>query len=113
MSTPSTMPAVVTLRSSLRTIDEQLGTGALAPEQVEDVESAIDDIRFRIWGVLAAKSPTEYRVFRERFRPRRATEICQGLAADIGDGLPAQREGEELRAALQTLFERMSTGADG
>jgi hypothetical protein len=113
MTTPSSLPAVVTLRSSLRTIDEQLGTGALAPDQVEDVKSAIDDIRFRIWGVLAAKSPSEYRVFRERFRLRRATEICNGLTADIVDGrlVPTHREAEELRAALQSLQEKMQPQA--
>ncbi len=113
MTIPSSLPAVVTLRSSLRTIDEQLGTGTLAPEQVEDVKSAIDDIRFRIWGVLAAKSPSEYRVFRERFRLRRATEICHGLSADLADGrlLPGHREAEELRNALQMLLDHLAPTA--
>ena len=45
---PSPLPAVVTLRSSLKTIDEQLGSGALSPDRVEDIKSAVDDIRFRL-----------------------------------------------------------------
>lgn len=106
MTVPSSLPAVVTLRSSLRTVDEQLGTGRLAPEHVEDVKAAIDDIRFRLWGVLTAKNTDEYRAFRERFRLRRATEISNGLAADIADGRlkPTHREAAELRQALETLL---------
>ncbi len=108
----SPLPAVVTLRSSLRTIDEQLGTGALSPERVEDLKSAVDDIRFRLWGVLTAASPGEYQAFRERFRLRRATEICHGLALDIAEQrlTPSHREAAELRAALSALLTRLPTG---
>lgn len=109
MTSPSPLPAVITLRSSLRTVDEQLGNGKLAPEHVEDVKAAIDDIRFRLWGVLSAKSSDEYRAFRERFRLRRATEICLGLAADIKDGklTPNHREATELRQSIETLLSRL------
>ncbi|HWA56130.1 MAG TPA: hypothetical protein VG692_02695 [Gemmatimonadales bacterium] len=105
----SPLPAVVTLRSSLRTIDEQLGNGALTPDRVEDIKSAVDDIRFRLWGVLTASSPQEYQAFRERFRLRRATEICHGLALDISEGrlTPTHREAAELRAALSDLLSRL------
>ena len=109
MTSPSPLPAVITLRSSLRTVDEQLGNGKLAPEHVEDVKAAIDDIRFRLWGVLSARSSDEYRAFRERFRLRRATEICTGLAADINDGklTPNHREAAELRQAIDALVSRL------
>lgn len=109
MTTPSSLPAVITLRSSLRTVDEQLGTGRLSPEHVEDVKAAIDDIRFRLWGVLSAKNTEEYRAFRERFRLRRATEICNGLAADIVDGrlTPTHREATELRQSIETLLSHL------
>jgi len=112
MPEPSPLPAVVTLRSSLKTIDEQLGSGALSPDRVEDIKSAIDDIRFRLWGVLTASNPAEYQAFRERFRLRRATEICHGLAADISDNrlTPSHREAAELRAALQQLLARLPEG---
>lgn len=109
MPEPSSLPAVVTLRSSLKTIDEQLGSGALTPDRIEDVKSAIDDIRFRLWGVLTASDPAEYQAFRERFRLRRATEICHGLAIDLGERrlTPGHREASELRAALQQLLARL------
>lgn len=109
MTSPSPLPAVITLRSSLRTVDEQLGSGALSPEHVEDVKAAIDDIRFRLWGVLTAKSTDEYRAFRERFRLRRATEICNGLAADIADRrlVPTHREAAELRQSIATLMSHL------
>lgn len=107
--TPSSLPAVVTLRSSLKTIDEQLGNGALSPDRVEDIKSAVDDIRFRLWGVMTAASPAEYQAFRERFRLRRATEICHGLALDIKEQrlTPTHREASELRTALQALLARL------
>jgi hypothetical protein len=106
MPEPSTLGAVVTLRSALRTIDEQLGNGGLPPERVEDIKSAIDDIRFRLWGTLTARSPEEYRAFRERFRLRRAAEICHGLAGDIGERRMTldHREAQELREALEQLL---------
>jgi hypothetical protein len=109
MPESSPLPALVTLRSSLKTIDEQLGSGVLSPDRVEDIKSAIDDIRFRLWGVLTASNPAEYQAFRERFRLRRATEICHGLAIDIADKrlTPTHREAAELRAALQQLLERL------
>jgi len=109
MTDRSPLPAVVTLRSSLRTIDEQLATGALSPERVEDIKSAIDDIRFRLWGVLNARDTAEYQAFRERFRLRRAAEICHGLAVDISDGrlTPTHREAGELRQALELLLSRL------
>jgi hypothetical protein len=113
MSAPSPLPAVVTLRSSLKTIDEQLSSGALSPDRVEDIKAAIDDIRFRLWGVLTARDPVEYQAFRERFRLRRATEICHGLALDIAEQRlkPAHREAAELRTALQALQARLPNEA--
>jgi hypothetical protein len=112
MPEPSPLPAVVTLRSSLKTIDEQLGSGALSPDKMEDVKSAIDDIRFRLWGVLTASNPAEYQAFRERFRLRRATEICHALAVDIADKrlTPTHREAAELRTALRQLLARLPEG---
>lgn len=109
MPEQSALPAVVTLRSSLKTIDEQLSSGALTPDRVEDIKSAIDDIRFRLWGVLTASDPAEYQAFRERFRLRRATEICHGLATDITEKrlTPTHREAAELRAALQQLLAKL------
>ncbi len=109
MPEQSALPAVITLRSSLKTIDEQLGSGALTPDRVEDIKSAIDDIRFRLWGVLTASNPAEYQAFRERFRLRRATEICHGLATDIVEQrlTPSHREATELRAALQLLLSKL------
>src|SRR5512147_800250 len=105
----SPLPAVVTLRSSLRTIDEQLSSGSLTPDRVEDIKSAVDDIRFRLWGVLTASSPAEYQAFRERFRLRRATAICHALAIDIHEQrlTPTHREATELREALQELLARL------
>ena len=106
MAESSPIPSVVTLRSALETVDAQLANGTRPPERVEDIKAAIDEIRFRLWGVITASGPGEYQAFRERFRLRRATEIAQGLAADFADGRIASthREMSDLREALQHLL---------
>ncbi|HEY7682144.1 MAG TPA: hypothetical protein VH879_05840 [Gemmatimonadales bacterium] len=105
MPKASSVPVVVTLRSALATVDAQLASGTLPPERVEDIKSAIDDIRFRLWGVLTATSSGEYQAFRERFRLRRAAEICNGLAQEFADGRLASghREVTDLREAVEHL----------
>ncbi len=109
MPDASSIQPVVTLRSALRTVDAQLASGALAPERIEDVKSAIDEIRFRLWGVLTASSTADYQAFRERFRLRRAAEICNGLALDVKEGrlVVTHREAEDLRRALRVLIEAL------
>ena len=115
MPEASPLPAVVTLRSSLRTIDAQLANGTLPPERVEDIKSAIDDIRFRLWGVLTAEDTAEYQAFRERFRLRRAADICHGLAADLAERRmsPTHREVVELREALERLLSKLPDTSAG
>jgi hypothetical protein len=109
MPEASSISSVVTLRSALKTIDGQLANGTLPPERVEDIKSAIDEIRFRLWGVVTAGSPGEYQAFRERFRLRRASEIAHGLAADFADGRIAttHREMHDLREAIQHLLAKL------
>jgi hypothetical protein len=109
MPEASPLPSVVTLRSALKTVDAQLANGTLSPERVEDIKSAIDEIRFRLWGVMTADTPGEYQAFRERFRLRRAAEICHGLAADFADRRigSAHREVEDLKQAIRALLGTM------
>lgn len=86
MATPSAAPSVTALRSALSAIDAQLNAGSLAADGLEDLKSAIDDVRLRLWGALMTSDPEDYNGFRQRFRLRRATEICRGVSIDLAQG---------------------------
>jgi hypothetical protein len=105
MSEASPSQLATTLRSTLRAIEAETSKNALPPEGLEDLKSAIDDVRFRLWGALSATNSAEYRAFQERFRLRRASEICRGLSGDLASGAmaPDHRELTELREAAQEL----------
>jgi hypothetical protein len=109
MSEPGASDPVTTLRESLRAIEGQLSRGVLPPDGMEDLKSAVDDVRLRLWGVLTAGNPEDYRIFRERFRLRRATEICRGLATDLDGGqfMATRPELAELATAAERLASRI------
>lgn len=86
MSNSSATHSVATLRSALSAIDSQLTAGSLAADGLADLKSAIDDVRLRLWGALMTSDPQDYNGFRQRFRLRRATEICLGVATDLAEG---------------------------
>ncbi len=86
MSEPGDSTHVTTLRATLQSIESQLAKGTLPPAGMEDLKSAVDEVRFRLWGVLTSDNAKEYQFFRERFRIRRAAEICLGLAGDLESG---------------------------
>jgi len=52
------------------------------PEGLQDLKSAVDDVRLRLWAVLMEATSAGERDFGERFRLRRATEILQGILGD-------------------------------
>ena len=112
MSEPAASDPVATLRESLRAIEGQLSRGVLPPDGMEDLKSAVDDVRLRLWGVLTAGNPEDYRNFRERFRLRRATEICRGLAIDLDGGQLQATHPElgDLAAAAERLATRIRGG---
>jgi len=68
--------------------------GASPPEGLQDLKSAVDDVRMQLWGVLMTSSAQGDKDFSERFRFRRATEILQGILRDI-DGAQLKLTGKE------------------
>jgi hypothetical protein len=99
MAEASLIEQVAILDSTLTAIERTLA-GAQAPvEGLEDFKSALDDMRLRLWGLLSAARGDDYQGFQERFRIRRATEMCRGLGGDLRDGSVSGRHAE--LAALQ------------
>jgi hypothetical protein len=85
---------VAILNSTLKAIEARLARGQVPVEGLEDFKSALDDMRLRLWGLLSAAGGDDYRGFQERFRIRRASEMCRGLSGDLRGGSVSGRHAE-------------------
>jgi hypothetical protein len=86
---------VATFNAVLEAIEARVASGQVGREAVADFKSSVDDLRLRLWSVLGTGSANDYRAFQERFRLRRAKEICRGLEDDLAAGALSPRH-EEL-----------------
>ena len=105
MGEPSFGEHVANLNSTLRAIEVRLALGRAPVEGLEDFKSALDDMRLRLWGLLGAAGDDDYKNFQERFRIRRATEMCRALGTDLRSGSISGRYAElnNLRDAAAEL----------
>ena len=86
MAEPKFADLIATLNSTLHNVEARLGGDYEPVEGLEDFKSALDDMRLRLWGLLSAAGAEDFKGFQERFRIRRATEMCRGLSGDLGTG---------------------------
>jgi hypothetical protein len=113
MAEASFADQVATFNTLLDTIETRVARGDVSRDAVADFKSSVDELRLRLWAVLGAGSATDYRAFQERFRLRRAKEICRGLDDDLQAGA-LSRIHEELRplgqaaATLAGRIEKMA-----
>ena len=77
---------VSTISSTLRTLEQQVADGERDAPGLEDLKSALDDLRLRAWGLLMATSESDYAGFQERFRIRRTREMCNAISSDLRTG---------------------------
>lgn len=77
---------VNTISSTLRTLEQQVADGERDAPGLEDLKSALDDLRLRAWGLLMATNEVDYYNFQERFRIRRTKEMCTAMSSDIRSG---------------------------
>jgi hypothetical protein len=82
------------------------------PEGLQELKSAVDDVRLQLWGVLMSASAQGEKDFGERFRLRRATEILQGILRDVEAGQLGltTKEAAELGVVARDIGKRV-TGA--
>jgi hypothetical protein len=96
------------IQQRLADLETALGrepASSLPLPKLEDLKAWLDDTRNDVWDRLkAAQAPEEANVG-ERFRLRRATEMCQRLAADLRDGrlLAEGLDLSELSASVSEL----------
>ena len=96
MSQPSFADQVATFNAILGVLEARVAEGDVPREVVADFKSSVDDLRLRLWSVLGTGSVNDYRAFQERFRLRRAKEICRGLEDDLRTGALSPRH-EDLQ----------------
>jgi hypothetical protein len=89
--------------------------GSETPDGLEDLKSAVDEVRLRLWGVLmAAHSPGD-KGFGDRFRLRRVTEIIQGIIKDVDAGRLqiSHKDGADLGMVARELARRVTAAHAG
>ena len=103
------------IRASLQSIEARLQRGALPPEGLADLKSAIDDARLRVWAALSAAGAPDAEDVLLRFRLRRAVEICTNVLRDLEAETLGQQQREllELREVTQRLADRITSRVRG
>lgn len=95
MSDTALPDQVVAITVALQTLELRVARGDVPTDVLAEFKSSVDDLRLRLWGLMSAGSADDYRAFQERFRLRRAREICQGLESELESGIMSPRH-EEL-----------------
>ena len=83
MANPFVRQQVDSMRLTLQAVEMQLGSGSMHPDAFDDLKSAVDDIRLRIWAIMSAAAEGNDGLAIERFRLRRGTEICVKLSEEF------------------------------
>lgn len=94
--------ALANLQVALTALGRQLAAAeGLSPSGLEELKSAVDDVRLRLWSLLMATSAQDARGFLERFRIRRAAENLRSLVEEVDAGV--LRLGHQEAAELSTV----------
>jgi len=93
MAEPSFAQQIANLNSTLRGIEVRLALGKPPAEGFEEFKNLLDDMRHRLWDLLSL-TDEEDQTLQERFRIRRATELCRGLVADLRSGAVTGRRSD-------------------
>jgi hypothetical protein len=93
------------MRIVLDDLEARLEEGRLDPEGLPEFKSAVDEIRLRVWALLTAAGAEDPRQTAERFRLKRAAELCRGLTQELSAGRlgPEHPEWLEVRQTATRL----------
>lgn len=104
------LTAIGNLQIAVTAFERQLGALEEVPTAgLEEVKTALDDLRLRIWTVLMAQNSENSQEYLDRFRLRRAAENLQLLAFDVDAGRVkvTQKEAGELLGAIEEIELRL------
>lgn len=100
---------IAALRLQLTTVDGQLARSGGNAEGLEDLKTAVDNLRTNVWAVLSASRSASYPGFIARFRLRRSIDILKQVLADL-DGAGGQAlhpEHSEMQILMQQLNDKI------
>src|SRR6266852_7938201 len=110
MSRTDRTSAIGNLQIAVTAFERQLGTLEEVPSAgLEEIKTAVDEVRLRIWTVLMAQNSENSREYLDRFRLRRAAENLQLLAFDVDAGRlkVTPKEAGELVTAIEEIEKRL------
>jgi hypothetical protein len=98
-------PRLLLVQETVKKIEAEVAAGTIPSEGMEDFKRAIDEARMRIWAVLMASSDADPAAYLERFRIRRAIEICRGIHRDLDERVMSRShpEAAELLQVVRAL----------
>jgi hypothetical protein len=113
MTDPALAGQLSALTAALESFEARIVSPEVPKEALAGLKSAVDDLRLRLWGVLSTGAADDYRAFQERFRLRRAAEICEAIESELGTGLmnPRHEELRRLGEAALALSQRIRNAA--
>ena len=101
---------VNSIRLTLQAVEAQVGNGKIQKGALDDLKSAVDEIRLRIWAIMSAAAEGSDGLALQRFRLRRAIEFCDSLNQEFVDGTISARHREcaILASVLAKLSENLA-----
>ena len=107
MRQPDWTDQVATIEATLDALEDSLAHEGFPQQTLEDLKSALDELRIRAWRMLMASAAPDPRGFQAHFRILRGRDTCQGLIADLRAGRLSGRHPElaQLQAAGRELVE--------
>jgi hypothetical protein len=106
---------VTSIRLTLQAVEAQVGSGRIQKGALDDLKSAVDEIRLRIWAIMSAAAERSDGLALERFRLRRAIEFCDSLNREFEDGTmqATHRECVTLKTSLDRLAAHLTKANPG
>lgn len=98
---------VNSIRLTLQAVEAQVASSPMQSDGLEELKSAVDEIRLRIWAIMAASAEGSDGLALQRFRLRRAISFCDSLAKDFEEGAMSGRHRE--CALLLASLARLTT----
>ena len=98
---------VNSIRLTLQAVESQVGSGKIQKGALDDLKSAVDEIRLRIWAIMSAAAEGSDGLALQRFRLRRAIEFCDSLNEEFENGSISARHRE--CAILASVLTKLST----
>ena len=108
MTDDSLSVQIAALRLQLTTVDGQLAKSGSNAEGLEDLKTAVDNLRTNVWAVLSASRSANYPGFITRFRLRRSIDILKQVSGDLdGAGGVLHPEHSEMQILMQQLNDKI------